>query len=565
MAMLDAPSTDLIPAQPQIPGKKFEFGPIKLGRLKKCHPRLDVRRIRSLRALYLGGGALLNDREVLEDVFPKYTYETDATYRERCKRAYYENVFALVINQISAGLAQDPVEILHDDVEELDVDEYWLDLMSDAGPSTEDGSGRKTLDQILRSICVEALVSGWAWTQAELPNPEDAPRQPTSLAEQEEDGGLRAYLIPWQTDAITDWEERRGRLLWLRTYQCETYADDPSKPRDHKTHVWTIWTPEEWVRYEWTQKPNEAPPGDEHPIEIKDRGRHSFGRVPFSRLDFCAPGDAQLWVGDLIESLCRQFFNRQNGESFQWTQYNYQQLYEFLAPEISGVDTPISEAQQDPQRAQRRRAPGQVHVRGAGDKAEFIGPNMQGADVGQQATQNMRDAILRVVQQMALAQDTSGALLRRSAESKKVDSQGTEILLGAIGTRVVTLANNLAALLAAGREDPPEDVPTFRGYSTFSIVDVDTIIQRSVEVEATSIPSATYQIEQKYQLAIAHLGPDIKEETKLQIRTELEQAITQDQFEMITPVDQQEYDDVFGGGEPADEELDFDINAENDE
>lgn len=514
----------------QVVTKPGEIGPMKLARLKKTNPRLNIARIRMLKALLRGGHHLLEDKDVMNAVFPKYTYETDATYQERCRRAYYENVFGLLMNQISAGLAQDPVSYVLEIGE--DPDEYWAELLKDAGPPSEDGSGKKTLDQILRDVCIEALTCGWAWVQTELPEQlaDDDPEKPTSLLEQEEAGGLRAYLLPWCTDQVTDWEEKKGKLLWLRTYQCEQIAEDPSASRDDKKHVWTIWTPTEWIRYEYLQKKNEPPKTDEEVLSPAKRGPHSFKRVPFSRLDFCSPGGAQLWVGDQIESICRQYFNRQNGEAFQWTQYNYQQLYEFLAPEVAGIDTPISEAQMDPARAQRRRAPGMVHVRGSDDKAQFIGPNMQGADVGAKATVEMRDAIFRVVQQMALAQDTSGAMLRRSAESKKVDSQGTEILLGAIGIKVVTLANNLMLLLTSGRDDSGEEPPALKGYAKFSIIDVDSIIARAVEIETANIPSATYQIEQKYQLAVAHLGPETPADTLITIREELEKAITQDQF-----------------------------------
>lgn len=560
---IDLPG-DLMPQQ--IVTKPGEIGPMKLGRLKKTHPRLNVQRVRMLKAMLRGGHHLLADPDVMSVVFPKYTYETDATYQERCRRAYYENVFGLLMNQISAGLAQDPVQYVTEVNEDTKVakepDEYWLDLLDDAGPPSEDGSGKKSLDEILRGVCVEALTCGWAWVQTELPEalPEDDENFPTSLLEQEEAGGLRAYLVPWCTDMVTDWEERRGKLLWLRTYQCEQVAENPAASRDDKKHVWTIWTPTEWIRYEYVQKKNESPKGDEDVISPAKRGAHSFKRVPFSRLDFCAPNEAQLWVGDQIESICRQYFNRQNGEAFQWTQYNYQQLYEFLAPEVAGIDTPISEAQMDPQRAQRRRAPGMVHVRGADDKAQFIGPNMQGADVGAKATVEMRDAIFRVVQQMALAQDTSGAMLRRSAESKKVDSQGTEILLGAIGIKVVTLANNLRLLLAAGREDATVEPPEMKGYAKFSILDVDAIIARAVDIETANIPSATYQIEQKYQLAVAHLGPETPPETLVQIREELEEAITQDQFTGAMLPDPA--DNPFG---EDDEEVDPEEKAEDEE
>jgi len=584
-----------------LPTQPAEKPGILLKRLKQNHPRLDLNRVKILHALYRGGRYLLGDDNVLQQVMPKYAHEKALVYDERRKRAFYENIFAQVINQISAGLAQDPIRILQeietieekpdddeqvakpptpgenpfakkDDEEKPDpkkdpksedapdkkppfppkppvppspfggppqppkptiklveekIDDYWHDLIENATALSEDGSTHRSLDQVIRDVAVEALVTGWGWLQADLPKPDD--ELPTSLAEQEESGALRAYLVPWSTERVTDWEEHDGRILWVRTYSCEVRADDPSALRDTKKHVWTIWDDKTWTRYELIEKRNQQMPNDETPIMPASSGDHTFGRVPWVRLDLCLEDSAHLHIGDIIESLCRNYFNRQNGESFQWTQFYYQQLYEFLGPEIAGIDTMVSEAQTDTNRAKRVRAPGEVHVRGAEDRAEFVGPNMAGAEAGRNALQDIRDAILRIVAQMALAQDTSGAMIRRSGDSKRQDSVAQEIVLGAIGKKLVTLANHTVELLADGRGDT-EEPPKMVGYQHFDVTDADTIVNRGVLVETLDIPSATYQIERKWQIAVADLGESIDSETKRKIKEELSQSITQDQL-----------------------------------
>lgn len=520
-------------------------GAIKLGRLRKTNPRLDQKRVRILKALYRGGSALLHDAEIMNEIFPQYSHEQANVYEERKRRAFYENMFALVVNQISAGLAQDPVRLSLEAGES--VDDYWMDLLKNATVLSDDGSSSRTLDQVLRDVCVEGLVTGWAWLQADLPPKDDSV---TTLKEQEEGGKLRAYLIPWNTDSVTDWEEKKGRLLWVRTYEVEQVALNPGDEREDKLHIWTIWTPTHWHRYEYLQVKGQSLPGDEHLIGVKDEGQHSFGRVPWTRFDVSAPSGTSMWIGDMIESLCRNYFNRQNGESFQWSQYYYQQLYEFLAPEITGIDTMISEAQSDPQRAQRKRAPGMVHVRGHQDKAEFIGPNMSGASTGRDALIDMRDGIMRVTQQMALAQDSNGALLRRSAASKQQDARGTEILLGAIGKRLIVCANNAAELLHAGRQDT-DDPPEMTGYENFDVSDAGLILEQASVAMQLAVPSATYQREMLYNAAIAHLGDNISEDVKKTIKDELEEAITQDQF---IQVEEDEIDPWTG--KPLDGEVD---------
>lgn len=600
----------------------------KYGRLCKTHPELDLKKVKILKALYKGGSHLLKNVDVMKEVFPKYAYESDAVYEERKKRAYYENMFALCINQISAGLAQDPIRFEppkdpdeskmdlgsdphpavqpgltpspfakkfppakpddkkpDDDDEEDDkdkdakdkkppfppkkddkaakppaihpvtglpipppvipkkmpeqpkLDQYWLDLMDNATALTDDGSGQKSFDQQMRDAAVEALVTGWGWIQCDLPkeaDPDD-PYAPKTLKEQEDSGGLRSYTCFWPTDQVVDWQEKAGKLLWVRTYECYQEALTPDADRDNITHCWTVWDAEGWSKYEFVQEMDpqtnvlKPMPGPQELIPQKEEGTHSFKRVPWNRLDVCHSDGTHLHIGDFIESLCRNYFNRQNGESFQWSQYFYQQLYEFLGPEVAGIDTVVSEAQQDPSRAQRRRAPGMVHVRGNEDRAEFVGPDMSGAEVGRNANQDSRDAILRVTAQMALAQDTSGAMLRRSADSKRQDSVAQEIVLGSVGKRIIVFGTSVAKTLQVGRGEDVEDVPEVKGYQHFNTTNSEDLVNQALNLETVKIPSARFQIEKAYQVATAFLGDNAGPEILQEIRQQLEKAITQDQ------------------------------------
>jgi len=599
MAVAGGPPSPNAPTQPTFadPDAPVVYKPIKLKRLWQTHPELSLQRVKILHALYRGGHHLLGNMEVMRIVFPKYSYEKDSAYADRCARAFYENLFAMSVNQLSAGLAQDPLRIQPNDEDDEDAldqikdaqqkqlddtaktqqdqldqlsdqdddeedddedapptppsppsappvmkaieveptgptyDEYWTCLMEDAGPPTS-LVDKRSFDQIMRDWCVEALVTGRGWLQADLPdtNPEENPRN--SLAEQEEAGDLRAYLCTWSSEHVTDWEIQNGEFLWVRTYECIVPAPTPDVIRGERViHRWTFWDKDGWQRYELEVTKDKPMPNGEVEIPPTTRGTHSFKIVPWLMLDFCSHGGkSHLHVGDLLASLCMAHFNRINGEHFQWTQYNYQQLYEFLAPEIGGIDTPVSEAQSDPGRATRgARSPGAVHVRGEQDRAEFVGPDMEGAVAGQQAIQELRDGVLRVVQQMALSQDTSGAMLRRSGDSKQQDQIAQEIMLGAIGKRLLQGARLAMKLLALGRdEDVEEDVPDVQGYEHFDVTDVDDIINQSVLVAQIDVPSATYKIEQLYRLAVAHLGDGTSDKIRQKIRLELQQSIKQD-------------------------------------
>lgn len=574
-------------------------GNIKLGRLRQNHPRLNVKKVRVLKALYYGGSRLLEDREILHEIFPQYTHENPDVYGERCRRAFYENVFGMIINQISAGLAQDPIrpqeeikpkmsvgseelsdeevdendfedasEEVDEDVEEeeeeedsaiqsfesiLDkIDPFWHQFTENATALSDDDSTRRTFDQVMRNLSVEAFVTGWAWAQAELPRTDMRPPV-SSLKEQEDQGDLRAYVVPWPTECVTDWSEKDGHLNWVRTHHVIVPDDDPSIPRDTEIHQWTIWRADSWVRYELVKKPNQSPQSDDIELTPIDSGRHTFGRVPFVRLDVTGTCGFSLHIGDLLQSLATNYFNRQNGESFQWTQYFFQQLYEFLGPEIGGIDTPISSAQQDPSRAKRTRSPGKVHVRGNNDDARFVGPDMSGAEVGRKAMQDLREAMLRLVAQMALAQDTQGAMLRRSGDSKRQDSVAQEIVLGAIGKLLVVAANALVNLIAVGRGDSSAP-PKFVGYQHFNVMDTEAVLNQSAVFATLNIPSARAQIEEAYQVAVAKLGDNATPAMLAEIRSQLEQAITQDQMAQGPPDGEPPNDDELDDLEDEDED-----------
>lgn len=608
---------------------------IKYGRLCQTHPELNLPRVKKLKAMYEGGCKLLENNAIMNDVFPKYTHESAEAYLERKKRAYYENMFALVVNQISAGLAQDPArfeppsedkgqdgyDLGHDQAMHLpptapqpktpptpppnpfakkdkpddkdappgqkapptppppqpkidpvtgseikpptpdpsieaktiepppELDQYWKDLIDNATALTDDGSNQRGFDQVLRDAAVEALVTGWGWLQCDLPAPVDPnapddPYIPSSLKDQEDKGLLRSYTCQWPTDKVYDWQTKNGKLLWVRTYECAVEALTPDADRDAITHTWTDWTDTTWTKYVYVQEIKDGVPqpmpDPNTPIPASAQGDHTFKRVPWQRLNLCDGGGAHLHVGDMIESLCRNYFNRQNGESFQWSQYFYQQLYEFLGPEVAGIDTAVSDAQQDPSRAKRVRAPGMVHVRGMDDRAEYVAPDMGGASVGRDATQDMRDAILRITAQMALAQDTSGAMLRRSADSKRQDSVAQEIVLGAIGKRVLAFGKATAKCLQVGRGENVDETPDVKGYARFNVMNAEDVINQAAILQTVKIPSARLQIEIAYQCAIAWLGDNATPDMLAEIRMQLEKAITQDQVmqmlkQLLTP------------------------------
>ncbi len=516
--------------------------PTKLRTLKSTHPRLDPFYVRVLRALYKGGYALLHDDEVMKYVFPRHAAERPASYNERRARAAYDNDFALVINKITATLAQDPVTFDNasgptgTSPEAKPLDEYWAGIMRDSTPPGDDGL-RKTFDEVIRECITEGLVAGWGWVMCDLPPAlEPVDGLTPSLAEQDEVGGRRAYPVPVSASQVLNWQEKNGKLSWLRMYSSEMPADNPEDDRDWVHHTWKVWDALHITTYKLVLDRNgKDPQGREWKpddvVPVAEVAPHTFGRVPWVRFDCSAPDEAQLHVGDLIESRCRSLFNESNGETFQRLRHMFQQLYEFLGTEMPGPDHEISENQEDPNRAGRNlasRAPDIVQVRGHEDDARFVSPDMSGAAINRQALSEGREAIPRVTGQLALASDTSGAMIKRSGESKAQDKIAEEVVAGAIGKRGLAFANAVADMLAIGRGDDPKNRPPLRGYEHFNVDDSMERVEQHVALGTAPIKSATFQVEHQLMVALAILGDGVTPEMKALIRDELESTITQD-------------------------------------
>lgn len=534
------------------------LGPIKYARLMQTHPRVDLKRLRRLRALYKGGAALLENAEVMDEVFPKHAHEGGASYDERKKRAFYENVFAQVVNKVVAALGQDPARLdpQPDDEghvpEDAKVGDYWKQLQKDATPPNDDGEA-KTLDQICRAVACEGFVAGLAWVLCDMPPSTGA----ASRKEQEESGELNAYPVIYRADQVTDWYESKGTLQWVRSYTCQSLADDPTVAREWTRHVWTIWTREGFTTYVLEvdrqgrgRDNNQIGPDTIVAPDPALSGVHAFGRVPWVCFDCAADDEPQMHIGDLIESQVRNLFNQSCGDAFHRLRHMFQQLYEFLGPELPGMNEPLSEAQSDPGRARgRRRGPDVVQERGKDDDAKFVSPNMDGADVAKAAIDDAREGITRVIGQLALSQGTTTVGLGRSADSKKQDRIDEQVVYGAAGKKLIGFLRQVIKLLAIGRKDPDGDVPVAAGYESFDVNDVDDDVAQAVELEGISIPSATFQIERKFRLACSVLGDNIDQAIREQIREELAATITQDQFTMPTMTDGIVQDDEPDGDE----------------
>lgn len=504
-------------------------------KLSQKNPEWDGPYWRRCRALYAGGKKLLKDMDVLRDVFPPHLHENTVVYAERCKRAYYIPYAGEVIDMITSALFSEDMKM----EAEPEADPWYEDWAKDVSPP---GGQKQTLQEFLKEQITTALVCKRAWSLIDLPTAEDVVENavrsgagmpdyvPVTLADQEKLGLLNAYACPLDPEAVWDWEcDRDGRLLWILVHYKIAQRAGIDGDRDTITERWMFYTDTTWERYEITYHKT-RPPGEGIEVPKVKEGKHSFGAVPVVRLEL----PDGLWAMGKIESIAVAHMNKRNALS--WAQYKA--LFPTLT-HFAGPPDPMNPITDDPDRI-LNQVIGQGHVTQLGDKdkLEYVGPDSAPYAIAAQDLKDLRDEMHRVVHQMAMSVDNSGAALQRSGESKQVDQESTAVILREFAKITREHAVELHEMVQAGRQDKPLVTWSVEGMDGYSDSTVDSLVAMGQTLELISIPSATFQQEWKMQLARKILGDSVDEEKLEEIREELEQNITNEQFMQVPPLEQ---------------------------
>jgi hypothetical protein len=510
--------------------------------------------LRRLKAFYKGGKALLRNPQVMADVFPRYRDESDKVYEQRCARAFYLPYAGEILNFIVASIAAERLEVAQTSGEEgaepPPLDEWWAEFFKDVSPP---GGKVTPLHDYVKDAILDALQGKVSWHRADMPKPGEF----ASYADQERAGALDAYVVPLDSECVIDWEEdASGELTLVVTHSCESKRASLAEGREMVTDIWRVYTPTEWARYEFTHKKCE-PITESQLIPLVGTAAHSFGRVPILRLDV---GDG-LWAMDNIEATVRTHFNVNSARIWAMLQALFPELYEFLGPEESAGAAVIGGNQKDESRAKRqRRGQGFVQERGKDDDARFIGPDSAPFAESRETCGDLRTEIHRVTHQMALAADNSAAALGRSADSKGHDKASAVVVFEALGRLARKFAQDICDMVARGRQN--KDMVgkwQAKGMAKFDAISVDAEVERSVNLESVSIPSATFQRLRKLELAKAVL-PEMTPEQIDAIEDELEEAITPESFMVGRTLDKVDVGKP-KGGEEDDEEEDGKVEA----
>lgn len=461
------------------------------------------------RALYAGGQDLLAEKTVMDRIFPRHAAEDPSVYEERRKRAYYIPYAGEIIDAIVAALLAEPLTMQTDSTADPFYDKFFADV-------SRRGGKRQSLNQLLREQVLTALQTGRAWTLVEMPPPGDY----ASELAQREAGALDAYACPVEPESVVDWEcDETGALEFAILKFTTQKRTGLMADRDMITETFLFYDRAQWARYEITYKSDDKPQ-DGSEVRKVGEGAHTFGEVPLLRLELPKGLNAMA----KIHSIAVAHFNKRNALS--WAEFKT--LFPVPVAYLQAND-PMNQATDDDTRAHQKHGPGYMRVMAEKDRLEYFSPDAAPFTAAAADLNLLRDEMHRVLHHMAMSVDNSGAALQRSADSKAIDQAMTAVVLHALGGYLREHAEDIYRLVGVGRKDVGLEWNPV-GLDEYDDATSATLIEQALNLEAVRIPSKTFHVHYKFDIAKKLLGKSADEKELAAVKSELEANISNEDF-----------------------------------
>lgn len=457
---------------------------MKVEILEQQHPDRQGLRIERCRALADGGDCWHHMKSVW---LPKNAKEPAELYSERMERATYENIAGPLLNMLSAYLFKTPPT-----VDGLD-DDWGKAFLASVDRRNTGWS------QFWTARFLDALIGRRVLVWVNLPA-----RAPdvvvTDRAAEEQAGLLDAYLVGVTPEELLDWgEDARGGLVWVLIRQIVDSRAGVDSARS-KSWRWTYIDAKQIRTWTWTATPTKSAPEKNDEATEEPVIAHNAGRLPVVRIEL-PPG---LWAGSQLHDPAVAHLRGDN--DLGWALHKAAHALMFVQRKWGGEDPTLG--------------PGYYMQLEPDDKVGWTEPPGNSFNILRDRVGDLRDAMHRVVHQMALSVDNSSARIRNSGESKQADWQASDIVMSAYAEQVLAAMRECASIVGALRGAGTVDV---RGLDGWQQLTLDEFLGNA----ALAVNAAKYSPTFRREVAkreVEQLLPDLSPEVLEQIRKEIDEA-----------------------------------------
>lgn len=526
--------------------------------LAQTHPTYDAALLMELRDLYVGGYEI---QERASTYLPQLVGENDTRWTERQGTAAFIGYLANVVDHFASALFSQPIHVRPAEGSGPVDEDFYESFHNDADLASS------SFQEVCRSVLTWALIHKRGLLAVDFPNVD----APVATRRDEDALGLsRAYVYQVPTEQLIDWEyetqaKRRERtesgavefdvgwFKWAVLYRQQLERDDPSAKRDTLVEQWKIWKHDDQGRVVWELYEHRSKVGDPNArrftptiasdttgsqyhagtaledsataggdVPMVASGVTSFLRIPL--VEVSVPDG--LWMGNKIGPLNKEHWQRRSIVNASENRALVAVPYVLLGPEAGAGGSAVTPfAQRDPERGltlgDQLSARGYL-VLGHQDKPGYMEPTGGYQDSAEERIGKLVDEIYRVSHLMASSVSSTSKATGRSGTSKAEDRFATTVVLQALGAIVRDFARRTYEVISEARAEPSTWQAT--GADRFDLFDREQVIAEAVEVANIAIPSKTFAVEYKSQLAqrlVTNLAPEVQET----IREEIEAGV----------------------------------------
>jgi len=451
------------------------------------HPEYAQRRAMWMqyRDLYVGGEQFKAhaDRYLI-----RRQKEPGDVYGERLVRSFYENYVGSIIDWYTATLFRREPVLTFEGANESGKTFFGL-FIDDC-----DLKGA-SFAEFFRKQFIEALICGKSYILVDFPR---LSRRPVNRAEEDEQGGSRAYLVSYTADELINWShDEYGHYEWVVLRSETVRKNRIEDPAWVKQKRWVYYDKENYRIYEQAERGTEK-----SRASLVAEGRHGLAdqqRVPLIELRV----SEGLWLLNKAASLQLEHFNKSNALGWALTMGLFAMPVVYSERDWNQVMGESYYIQLGPQ-----------------DKFGWTEPEGKVYQIAADNLTRLQEEIYRVSYVTHAGGAVSGGS-SQSGLSKQRDFAITQEVLRAYGDAVKDAMKRVLRAIERAREDGLSvDVS---GMDEFDIGDFGTELDDARSLLNLGIESPTLKKQVFKKVAFQFLS-DVRQEVKDRIGREIDEA-----------------------------------------